>query len=350
MTFISAAQLKETQDIQALIAENPKILDDDLVPLSQTKSSSSMFPTLKYLNEIGDEEYYHDEHNVINEGTETRKTKRGKEEDSVFRTPKRCKGDSINAKSGKVEPSRRKKRVPHKITFSNLPPVEGKDTDMYGGTWVKKRDLEIPMVEEYDGTPPVDDQTYDYQMEINRLSYNETKMRKRISKHKDAVADKDIQISILRVALNELQARNKDQEVRLRTNDEVMRKTVDSISQLRNKIKDTLSCCVCTELMMEPIVLGCSHNICLGCFEQMWHHHKGKSSKLGCPTCRHPLRKKVVTSLTLRGIVEDVFPERVVRWEERKRKNQFVLSDPPTDLDSDDGMGFYQEFSYVRTD
>ncbi|XP_054713073.1 E3 ubiquitin-protein ligase RNF8-like [Uloborus diversus] len=57
----------------------------------------------------------------------------------------------------------------------------------------------------------------------------------------------------------------------------------DVIKVSRAKLLEELQCTICTEFLLKPTVLGCSHTFCEYCI------HEWKKKKRQCPVCRKPI-------------------------------------------------------------
>ncbi|KAJ8377814.1 hypothetical protein AAFF_G00251330 [Aldrovandia affinis] len=75
-------------------------------------------------------------------------------------------------------------------------------------------------------------------------------------------------------------------------------------------LEEELSCPVCTEIFMDPVVLKCSHSFCKACLQKCWEQ-KGSRE---CPNCRRKSSmEELPLNLSLRNTCEAFLKERSQR-------------------------------------
>ncbi|KAK2153509.1 hypothetical protein LSH36_294g01036 [Paralvinella palmiformis] len=58
-------------------------------------------------------------------------------------------------------------------------------------------------------------------------------------------------------------------------------------SPMMNHIEDELICCVCLDLLDNPVILPCSHNLCKKCVQGLIDNRNARWQSFDCPKCRH---------------------------------------------------------------
>ncbi|XP_038865003.1 nuclear factor 7, brain-like [Salvelinus namaycush] len=72
-------------------------------------------------------------------------------------------------------------------------------------------------------------------------------------------------------------------------------------------LEEDLSCPVCWEIFMEPVILSCNHSLCRACLEESW----SKGGTQDCPVCRRrSARDQPPPNLALRHACETLLRER----------------------------------------
>ena len=81
---------------------------------------------------------------------------------------------------------------------------------------------------------------------------------------------------------------------------------------------EMFSCCICQELLADPVSLMCGHTHCQGCTET-W-----LARKHSCPQCRAPVTGQVQcgVNIVLRNSIDILFPEGIEERKHRAAKNR----------------------------
>lgn len=79
------------------------------------------------------------------------------------------------------------------------------------------------------------------------------------------------------------------------------------------KYAKDFSCPLCGDILRDPVLLACSHSVCLACLEPYWVDHRGKE----CPACsKRSTKEQPVPNLVIKNLCEAFWPERSLRTEE----------------------------------
>ncbi|XP_020789148.2 tripartite motif-containing protein 16-like [Boleophthalmus pectinirostris] len=72
----------------------------------------------------------------------------------------------------------------------------------------------------------------------------------------------------------------------------------------RSLNQETITCCICLELLKDPVTLPCGHSYCRDCIQTNWD----KKQRYSCPQCRQSFvpRPVLVKSTVLANIVDEV--------------------------------------------
>ncbi|OQV20109.1 hypothetical protein BV898_05902 [Hypsibius exemplaris] len=76
--------------------------------------------------------------------------------------------------------------------------------------------------------------------------------------------------------------------------------------QIREKVRDSLECSICTDIMLDPVSLDCGHTFCLHCMAQDFARRT--DGVLICCICRDGSSKAVALNRSLRDVIDSAFP------------------------------------------
>ncbi len=68
----------------------------------------------------------------------------------------------------------------------------------------------------------------------------------------------------------------------------------------RSSFEEDLSCPVCFDIFINPVVLSCSHSICEDCIQRFWESKRLKE----CPVCRRCSKERPLLNLALKNLCE----------------------------------------------
>ncbi len=68
----------------------------------------------------------------------------------------------------------------------------------------------------------------------------------------------------------------------------------------RSSFEEDLSCPVCFDIFINPVVLSCSHSICEDCVQRFWESKRLKE----CPVCRRCSKERPLLNLALKNLCE----------------------------------------------
>ncbi|XP_026052835.1 E3 ubiquitin-protein ligase TRIM39-like [Carassius auratus] len=68
----------------------------------------------------------------------------------------------------------------------------------------------------------------------------------------------------------------------------------------RSSFEEDLSCPVCCDLFINPVVLSCSHSVCEDCVHRFWKDKRRKE----CPVCRRSSKERPPVNLALKNLCE----------------------------------------------
>uniref|UniRef100_A0A8C5N4K1 Uncharacterized protein n=1 Tax=Leptobrachium leishanense TaxID=445787 RepID=A0A8C5N4K1_9ANUR len=71
-------------------------------------------------------------------------------------------------------------------------------------------------------------------------------------------------------------------------------------------LRDELTCCICTDIYIDPVTLTCGHSFCRICITKTWDNQEER--EYSCPACRHKfrVRPELKRALGLHNIVERI--------------------------------------------
>ncbi|XP_056464677.1 zinc-binding protein A33-like [Gadus chalcogrammus] len=65
-------------------------------------------------------------------------------------------------------------------------------------------------------------------------------------------------------------------------------------------LKHFLTCSVCTEILKDPVSLGCHHSFCSSCLQDFWAQAENKN----CPVCKRKSSKDVVVNFSIKELAD----------------------------------------------
>lgn len=75
-------------------------------------------------------------------------------------------------------------------------------------------------------------------------------------------------------------------------------------SQEPLSLKEDLTCAICCDLFVDPVMLACMHHFCKACIATYW---RGVRGPVTCPQCRQEFpTKQFQTNYLVAGMVEKV--------------------------------------------
>lgn len=82
------------------------------------------------------------------------------------------------------------------------------------------------------------------------------------------------------------------------------RQLLMSNSSLRT-FEDQVLCCICLEVLCNPVTTACRHNFCMACLHSFWDHQAAMGEMLYCPECREsfPSRPHLSKNVNLEEMV-----------------------------------------------
>ncbi|CAL8378939.1 unnamed protein product [Arctogadus glacialis] len=57
---------------------------------------------------------------------------------------------------------------------------------------------------------------------------------------------------------------------------------------------------VCTEIVKDPVSLGCHHSFCSSCLQYFW----GQAENKNCPVCKRKSSKEIVVNFSLKELAD----------------------------------------------
>ncbi|GAV01576.1 hypothetical protein RvY_12267 [Ramazzottius varieornatus] len=88
----------------------------------------------------------------------------------------------------------------------------------------------------------------------------------------------------------------------------------------KETIRGTVECPICTDIMLDPLILECGHSFCLHCCAQ--NCSRRNSFTLFCCLCRNDSTKAVITARSLQEVIRAIFPSELSH-----RKTNLTTSD-----------------------
>lgn len=97
-------------------------------------------------------------------------------------------------------------------------------------------------------------------------------------------------------------------------------------------------CAICAELLLDPVVAPCGHDMCLDCLDKWTQCNKeANSSQLACPLCRLPLPPNLNVCFRLKRTIDQLYGPEVARrrsqMESRKAAEISKEALPPLSLE-----------------
>ncbi|XP_076142487.1 E3 ubiquitin-protein ligase TRIM35-like [Alosa pseudoharengus] len=83
-------------------------------------------------------------------------------------------------------------------------------------------------------------------------------------------------------------------------------------------LEEDLSCSVCCDVFLEPVLLGCGHSFCRKCLSRHWSSSPGRR----CPVCRRPSPQEPVPNFSLRSTCESFLKQRREASEAQMRRRK----------------------------
>ncbi|XP_030233790.1 nuclear factor 7, brain-like isoform X5 [Gadus morhua] len=65
-------------------------------------------------------------------------------------------------------------------------------------------------------------------------------------------------------------------------------------------LKHFLTCSVCTEILKDPVSLGCHHSFCSSCLQDFW----GQAENKNCPVCKRKSSKELVVNFSIKELAD----------------------------------------------
>ncbi|GAV01765.1 hypothetical protein RvY_12423 [Ramazzottius varieornatus] len=90
--------------------------------------------------------------------------------------------------------------------------------------------------------------------------------------------------------------------------------------ETKERIRRTLECPICTDIMLDPIILECGHTFCFHCFAH--DCDRRHSTTLVCCLCRDNISRAVIIARSLREAIQAAFPS-----EESHRRETLTMLD-----------------------
>lgn len=86
--------------------------------------------------------------------------------------------------------------------------------------------------------------------------------------------------------------------------DEVQATEYETKLQFTDKLEEVFKCPICQDLLVDPVTLNCTHNICMACVKRIL-----KDEKKECPYCRSELDEEdVKVNKELKEALKFIFP------------------------------------------
>ena len=99
---------------------------------------------------------------------------------------------------------------------------------------------------------------------------------------------------------------------------------VSSINQQTiNKIKEILTCSLCSKLFYQPLTLHCQETFCRPCLK----NYSNKTQKQDCPNCHKPSFYQPINNFKLWDLINKLFPSEVEARKEELLKVQPKLTE-----------------------
>jgi hypothetical protein len=93
--------------------------------------------------------------------------------------------------------------------------------------------------------------------------------------------------------------------------------------QTINKIKEILTCSLCSKLLYQPLTLHCQETFCRPCLKI----YSSKTQKQDCPNCHKPAFYQPINNFKLWDLINKIFPSDVKAREEELAKVQPKLTE-----------------------